>query len=420
MTRKVTLLTLGTRGDLDPYLAVAVELKDKFNEIVVAALPEYEDIVTKLGFTFYPIHYDVRKVLSDRYFSDLVRSRKILRLFSYTRKIVGQYLPRVLEESLAACSNADVIIFTDTTPWGLDIAEKLKVPVFHLSVSPYWPTKHLPLWSIGPNITLWNLFTYHVGLPLIWSVFEKSINTFREKKLKLNKISILATYRKRKKIISLLGVSPSVFVKPSDWPKTFHVTGYWNPPSTNYQQPPLELINFLKSGSTPVCVYFGSMMFGNETTLQKKILSGISLSGERAIIISGWEPQEINNNFHYIKNNISFEYLLPKISLLIHHGGPGTIFMALKNKIPSIIVPYIPDQFFLAKWLKIKKLNKFYIPYHRLKPEILAKTIRDLQATPVTDSELLSQISKKLLSEDGVKVAVKTIMNNLQSQESHQ
>ena len=204
----------------------------------------------------------------------------------------------------------------------------------------------------------------------------------------------------------LYGVSNYLLPKPLDWPANATICGQWMMPSPNWL-PPADLCDFLYRGDPPLYVGFGSMAgFDRNRTLQA-IVSAVG--GRRALFYPGWSgvaAADLPNNF-FVIGDTPHDWLFPKTSLVIHHGGSGTSHSACRAGVPSVVVPFAGDQFFWADRLRNAGVAARV-------PNGKSLHIADLaQSIAIADSEPVRlrarTLGKQMRAETGVANAVSAI-----------
>jgi UDP:flavonoid glycosyltransferase YjiC (YdhE family) len=188
-----------------------------------------------------------------------------------------------------------------------------------------------------------------------------------------------------------------------------YVTGYWfldRPPDW---QPPADLVDFLAAGSPPVYVTFGSIIDRNPEALTKLVLEALALTGQRAILDTGWGglsnaelPEQV---FKVESDSAPHDWLLPQMAAVVHHGGTGTTFAGLRAGLPSIVVPSFGDTFFWAQRVADLGAGPPPIPKKQLSAERLAAAIHTATSDKVMQDRAAA-LSQQIRSEDGVARAV--------------
>jgi UDP:flavonoid glycosyltransferase YjiC (YdhE family) len=209
---------------------------------------------------------------------------------------------------------------------------------------------------------------------------------------------------------TLLAYSPSVVPTPADWPASVHVTGYWFLDEPAGWQPPADLVAFLEGGPPPVYVGFGSMPDREAQQMTALVVRALELCGQRGVLLSGWSGlggATLPGTIHHLES-IPHAWLFPRVAAVVHHGGAGTTAAGLRAGVPSIVTPFLSDQYFWAARVAALGVGPESVSYHKLTAERLAEMIR--QAT--TDEAMRAQarvMGQRIEAERGVERAVELI-----------
>jgi len=359
---RIVILSMGSRGDVQPFVALGQELKRRGNcSVVISSLSKYKSLVERYGLEFRgceieDLPHKDRVWQESIHISDVIRDTKAGAMDQYES---------VASTFLDACKGCDVIISTAVTSgFGLTIAEYLRVPCWVVKLSPDISTRSFPppgsqQSRLGfVNLTRW--YVYWIQVLLAAGPFD-ALN-FRGGKLKVKDDNPETKFRSSlglkplgggKRLRQLqaaptLHAYPSCLVpKPRDWPVNHMVTGGWFVSSTSVHVDDtlrIELDGFLGNSSSVVCVAFGSMsQTAQHFGLVRRIVDTISLCNKTAKVVIVDEGAETcagqyGNNVFLVKQ-IPHDYLFPRCSLVVHHGGAGTTARVVQFGMPSIVIP---------------------------------------------------------------------------------
>jgi len=238
---------------------------------------------------------------------------------------------------------------------------------------PWSPTRDFPhplarITSTNADPGLTNFVSYALVRIMIWQGLGGLINQFRKRALGLEPVSLLwapgmtsrlkvpytyfwlvpHVHLIRSNLPRLFNRSPALIPKPRDWNTHIHVSGFCHLPLASSYTPRPELLKFLESGPQPIYIGFGSIVVSNPTALTDLILDAVRKAGVRAIISRGWGDFATHGtklpDGVFVVDNIPHDWLFPKVSCIIHHGGAGTTAAGLASGKPTIIVPFFGDQ----------------------------------------------------------------------------
>lgn len=422
---KITILTIGSRGDVQPFIALGLGLKQAGHQVQLATHSNFKSLIGSYGLTFSPVEGDVQANM-------LVESgQKMLDAGSNPFTFIHRYAQmlepmteRALVDSWNACQGTDAIIAHGTAFWGYDIAQKLDVPFYLAGLQPFSPNPDFPHPMMPPALRLGGLvnqLTYLLMSQLFWQIFRKPINQWRGNTLNLPTWQQNPFWNRGWQQVPILyGYSPTVIPKPANWTEKLQVTGYWFLDSPPDFSPPPELVDFLEAGQPPVYIGFGSMTGRNPQLMTEIALSALEKTGQRGILLTGWGGISNANlpDSVFKIDSIPHNWLFPQMVAIVHHGGAGTTAAALKAGVPNIVISFITDQPFWGHRVAQLGVGPRPIPKKKLTVEKLATAIR----TAVEDKVMKKRaavLGQKIRSEDGVAQAVKAFHQYLDSFHSH-
>jgi UDP:flavonoid glycosyltransferase YjiC (YdhE family) len=357
-SKRITLLAFGSTGDVLPYIALALELKSAGFLPCIVTHGRFESLMRGYDLAFSVIKEDPRETLLTATGRTLIDSDNNPVAFGLgIKRILNEQLDVFLEISLSNCRGADLIIASGLAVYvAAHIAEKLNIPYLPAYLQPVTTTSAFPnaFVSLVPDQPIFNRLSHLLFNYGSWVLFRKEINRARRTVLELPPVALTPLGLKDQRCQNILyGYSPRVLPPPSDWANNTHVTGYWFMPSSLPSNIPYALHNFVESGSPPVCIGFGSMIDQNADELITIIFKALALTKQRAVFLTGWNqfrPQSLPESIFAIES-APHEWLFPRVSCVVHHGGAGTTAAALRAGVPSVVVPFFGDQHFWGNLL---------------------------------------------------------------------
>ncbi|MBB3810107.1 glycosyltransferase [Pseudochelatococcus contaminans] len=404
--------TLGTRGDTQPYLALASKLQRRGHEVLIVAPAQFKDLAEAERVPFAPLPAEFLAVLDSAEAKRMISKSGTgfgagFKLLKFYREISRRLLDA--EWEAARSHSPDAILFHPKALGAPHIAAKLGVPLFLASPLPgftptaAFPTPVLPFASLGPLNRASHSLMIHGGSIM----FAKTIRKWRAERLGLparGKAASLAG--------TLYGYSPHVLPKPHDWGASVAVTGYWflDTPDWNADG---ELAAFLAAGEPPIYVGFGSMPGVDPQRMASLVVEGLRLAGKRGLLatvggaLGRIEPSE---NIHVI-TGAPHDRLFPLMHATLHHGGAGTTGAALRAGKPTAVCPFFGDQPFWARRVVALGVGPKPLDKRAMSADDLAAAFRlmDDPAMRVRAAELGAAIR----SEDSTRTAVDFIEQNL-------
>jgi UDP:flavonoid glycosyltransferase YjiC (YdhE family) len=155
--------------------------------------------------------------------------------------------------------------------------------------------------------------------------------------------------------------SPSLIPKPPDWGPQISVAGfYFLKLASNYTPEP-ELAAFLAAGPPPIYVGFGSIVVDDPNAMTKLIFDAVKKTGQRALVSKGWgglgaDELGIPDGVFMI-GNVPHDWLFPRVSCVVHHGGAGTTAAGIACGKPTVIVPFFGDQPFVSRQNDVGRIS---------------------------------------------------------------
>ncbi|MCB1195066.1 glycosyltransferase family 1 protein [bacterium] len=409
----ITILTLGTRGDIVPFVALACALK-KDHSVTIVTNSNFESFITGKGIKFAPLSFDFRQFLNSPEGKKIIEGNVIQNLKSI-KTTFRPLIKSILDDAWNASQDSDMLIYHPVILAGSHIAERLDIPAV---MATYWPfitpTREFPI-PYFPNLNLGGFLNWCSYYLLVFQMlpYQNIINTWREKSLGLPPRSVFKTNPicGGHPIYNLYFYSPHVIPTPKDWPPTAFATGYWFLKNDETWQPPLELTDFLNAGEPPIYVCFGSMTSRNAEKLTRCIVSALKKTNQRGIIASGWgglqDCDKYSETFFAV-DEVPYDWLFPKVKALIHHGGSGTLAYGLRSGKPSIVCPFFSDQPFWGETIKKIGVGPPPIRQKDLSEEKLISAINEILRNPEYTAKA-TDLGEKIRSENGLDRAVQFI-----------
>ncbi|KAK7552504.1 hypothetical protein IWX46DRAFT_632352 [Phyllosticta citricarpa] len=419
---RITCLTIGSRGDVQPYIALCKGLLAEGHKPKIVTHGEFEDWVRSHGIDFAPVAGNPAELMKLCVEQGMFTPTFLTKAHFMFRG----WLSSLLETAWDGCQGTDILIESPSTMAGVHIAEALEIPYFRAFTMPWTRTRAYPhAFAVRDHKMggTYNFLTYVLFEEVFWKATSWQINGWRRKKLGLN-----ATTLKRlqlNKIPFMYNFSPSVVVPPLDYSDWIRVTGYWFLDESSDWVPPKPLTDFIKKaredGKKLVYIGFGSIVVEDPKAMTKSVIAAVLKADVRCILSKGWSDRLDNKTvttqpevplppeIHQI-SAAPHDWLFRQIDAAAHHGGAGTTGASLRAGIPTIIKPFFGDQFFFASRVEdlrvgmyIKKLNTSVLS------RALWRATRDERM--ITKARVLGEQIRK---EDGVGTAIKTIYRDLE------
>lgn len=410
----VTIIALGSRGDVTSYAVLGGALRRAGHRVRLATMQSFGGLAGRYGLDFFPLPGDAQALVQTTATTGGISGGKnILRLWAGIRASYGA-MAKSWAERFSDLTLLETDVFINQLPGGLfgwDLAEKSGRPMLIAAVIPLAFTRTMPVMGF-PALRLpgYNAISYRLAEQLVWSFFGPVVNRWRTRQLGLPshpRGGYFAALRRNTPFLN--GFSPLVVPPPPDWGPHIHTTGYWLPEQGSWQ-PPESLLRFLDAGPPPVFIGFGSMPVPDPAHTTKIIVEALRRSGQRGILHAGWAglAQEDLPEHIYKIDDAPYDWLFPRMGMVIHHGGSGTTAFGLQSGVPSQVVSFTYDQPYWGRRIAALGAGTPPLSFDRLSAGALAESIQRGLHDP--DMHLRTQqISAQLRQEDGLTKAVRLV-----------
>ena len=412
----IGIFTYGTRGDVQPYIALALGLIDKGHQVIIAAPENFKELVEGFGIVFHPLHGNAEEAMNSPQGQSVLQTENTIKLMKYFFNILHEIRVPLRKSYIEGINKIDFIIAnTATLPITYAIAEKQskKIALTYF-MPPVVPTTEFPLGDFDfLNFPRYNKLTYKLAHIFFWKFVKGETNEFRQELglpvLKEN----LVDYIGKQKPLDLYCLSPSLIPRPKDWDDNHKITGFLTVPEEKRtghfpDESTIELNDWLQQGDKPIYMGFGSNGIGNTEKFISILNAVLNKTNERIIFCTGWSlfkglPSHKNL---FIAKYVNHEAVLPKCKAGIFHGGAGTLAAMLRNNLPVIIISFYTDQPTWGKIIERMKLG-VHIPVKKLNAEKLIAALTKIQSSEIKNCVAI--ISQQIRNENGLENAVNEI-----------
>lgn len=405
---KIAIHTIGTRGDIQPFLALAIGLKARGHDVLMAAPSQFRAFIGIHGIGFAHLPGEFLELM------ETSEARNILAGssgFSGGFKLLKKFKPIARRQLSAEWSAArrfkpQLIIHHPKAIGAPHIGDKLNCPTVLASPLPgFTPTSAfaspmVPFKSLGPL----NPLTHSIMSKGGEALFKRIVADWRVKELELGGSPARALLPNA----TLYAYSPSVIGRPDDWPPTVSVTGYWFLDEDIAWRPSASLQQFLDAGEPPIYVGFGSMPGLDPEAFTRTIIAALGHAGKRGVLATGGGAiRDIgpSSSVHYMEG-APHDRLFPLVSACMHHGGAGTTAAALRAGKPQIICPFFGDQPFWGRQMAELGVAPLPIKRRRLSTSQLAFSMLKVTGDGSMQQRAM-RLADKVRSEDGVEQAIR-------------
>ncbi|MBK8784733.1 MAG: glycosyltransferase family 1 protein, partial [Anaerolineales bacterium] len=405
----IAIIALGSRGDVQPYIALGLGLQKAGHAIRMVTQENYEALVVSYGLDFWCMRGNVQDVLEGVEMRELLEKGNLLAITKLMAKETRRAAVQWMEDGFVACQGMDLLIASLGGIFiGVALAEKLDIPLLQSHLAPFTPTKTFPsalLPQSLPNLGgAFNLISHQITRQLTWLGFQPALSLARQKVLGLPPASFSRPFYSdhSKGLPTLYGFSPSVIPNPPDWGDDIHVTGYWFLDSADNWNPPSDLVDFLEAGSPPIYIGFGSMSSRNPQGTADLVVEAVKKTNQRALLFSGWGGLHKENlpDSILIIDSTPHDWLFPRVAAVVHHGGAGTTAAGLRAGVPTTVIPFFGDQPFWGRRIADLGVGPTPIPRSKLTVDKLAQAIQET-VTNTAMRQRATDLGVKIQAEDG-------------------
>jgi sterol 3beta-glucosyltransferase len=379
---RALLLTVGSQGDVQPFVALAARLRAAGHEAVLAAPAIYQGLAGSAGVAagsagvtagsagdaagsagdaagsagvamFVPLDLDMAAV------GQAVAGKHGIRHALAFAKAMGERAAGILPtvSQAAAAQRPDVVVHHPVLPVGQHIAEMHGVPAVVAPplpalvptgefLSPAWPFAH----RLPGTASKLNRVSYQAARYLAGAWCRRDVDAWRRGTLCLADRPGRHDPLRPEGVTTLHSFSEHVVPRPADWPATAHITGYWFLEASGNWTPPRRLAEFLDAGEPPVYLGFGSMPHDDPARLAE-VIDDVAARTSARFVVYSLSPElrrRITSKTTLVIRQVPHDWLFPRTAAVVHHGGAGTTGGAVAAGRPQVILPFGIDQHFWA------------------------------------------------------------------------
>ncbi|EJD04268.1 UDP-Glycosyltransferase/glycogen phosphorylase [Fomitiporia mediterranea MF3/22] len=423
-----TCLTIGSRGDVQPYIALAKGLMADGHKVRIATHGEFKDWIESYGIEFGYVGGDPAELMR-------ICVENGMFTVSFLKEGIQKFrgwIDDLLKTSWEACKGTDVLIESPSAMAGIHIAEALRIPYYRAFTMTWTRTRAYPHAFAVPEHKMgggYNYMSYVMFDQVFWRATAGQINRWRRETLGMSSTNL--DKLEPHKVPFLYNFSPTVVPQPLDWPEWIRVTGYWflddADVSAEKWSAPKDLVDFIDSahqaGKKVVYIGFGSIVVSDPEAMTRCVVEAIIRSGVYAILSKGWsdrlhlkkgadvsEPEVPLPSQIYTIKSIPHDWLFKRIEAACHHGGAGTTGASLRAGIPTVIKPFFGDQYFWGDRVEALGVGSCV---RKLSVEALSEAL----TLATTDEKQIAKarlVGERIRSENGVATAIESIYRDLE------
>lgn len=359
----VVFVAVGSRGDVQPYVALGRALAARGMRVRVATGQPYQGLVAEAGLEPAAVaHTDPRVALASERGQAWVEAIGPVTFVRRMVRLGAPELERYSESVLAACDGADAIVYSPLGSPAFHVGQARGIPTAVAALQPSFPTREFPSFTLPSGRSLGpvgNRLSHLLVERLGWQLLRRPVDRWR-RRLGLPPLGLAGPWPllHRGPDPILYGYSPTVLPRPADWPPHVHVTGYWFLDPAPGWTPPPELEAFLDAGPPPVYVGFGSMVWRDQAEAWRAVRTALRKVGVRAVVarphdlphervlppeLAGAASSGADPEVHVV-GDVPHAWLFPRMAAVVHHAGAGTTAAGLRAGVPAVTCPLLADQ----------------------------------------------------------------------------
>ena len=345
----ITIICAGSRGDFQPYVALAQRLKILGEEVRISGFSQFENFVRGYGIDYVPIEVDYEELGVDPKMLKQAGSAdnplKMILTFNKMKK----YGAQIAKQTYDSLEGSELIVYHPGCVIGYFAAQEMNIPSVLATPFPMNKTEeYLSVVTYGKArpTKINKKISYKMIQGMLWLASSNTVKQHWKERFGRVPKNFKSPYEKiSKDHIAMVSCSNFVFPRPKDWDKNIYQSGYWFVEENKEYKPSKELEAFINNGEKPVYIGFGSVFDSDEKDkIVRIIIAALKKCGKRGIISGMGKVDNLPDNIISV-DGIPHTWLFEKLSVDCHHGGAGTTAAGFRAGVPSVIIPFSNDQF---------------------------------------------------------------------------
>jgi sterol 3beta-glucosyltransferase len=407
----IGLLTYGTRGDVEPFLALAAALQRAGHRPRLAAPGTYASLAGAQRVPFHPLAGDLPALAHDMVTrAGTNNMRTVLEVSRFIEPLAAQ----AFHSMRAWSTGADLIVHSFlTTRVGFELAQERGIPSASAQFFPVFAPTAAFAAPVFPDLPLGCLYR-RLTHEIVTQIFRRGGDLIYRRVHRADpSLPPLGPWPFQAELASrppiLFAFSRHVIPPAPEWSGVADVTGYWLPGSPPGWSPPLELERFL-DGEAPVYIGLGSGSAAGRGAWVTAATAALQRVGARGVLdLGSGDPAELRLPPSILAvRDLPHAWLFPRMAAVVHHGGAGTTGAGLTAGKPTVVIPTSSDQPFWGRRVRALGVGPAPIPIRRLNADTLTRAL----ATVLSDTGLrarAAELGQRMRAENGVGAAVDRI-----------
>jgi sterol 3beta-glucosyltransferase len=349
---RVAVAVVGSRGDLEPHLALAVALAERGHEVDLLTHERFADRVKRRGLGFVAIGADPHDYLRHTRAGRLDPMSVKRSLADYRRLIAT--VSRGTAEALAR-TKPDLIVHSSFAVAAHEVGNASGTPTVGTALQPIVPSVEYPTTTRNSSRSLGPVANLASGIlteTAFGRAYRQATRPTRHDGALPNRVPANIYRSARASEPQLCAFSEVLVPRPARWTPNIHVTGFWPLPLSEEWAPSSHLQRFLDGGEAPLLVGFGSAPLGDAGRVGDAVMTAARARGLRVILQSTLAPFAVAPaDDVFVIEDVPYSWLIPRTTAVIHHASAGMAHEVLLGGKPSVAVPVYADHFFWARRL---------------------------------------------------------------------
>lgn len=385
----ITILCTGSRGDFQPYIALAQELLKRRHSVRICGGAEFQTFVEGYGIDYFPIHTGLNQADIDQKMLEAAATSdnplKVLLTFNKMKEY-GIYMVKGYAD---ACRGSDLILYHPGAAIGYFAAKHMGIPAVLAAPFPMHKTKEqlsILLYGKTKKTTFHIAASYSLLQGVLWMASKSSIKQYWKQTYHQLPEEFGSPFEKvTSENPAIISCSNHVFPRPKDWSPHIHQHGYWFAQDDSYT-PPAKLAKFISQGEKPIYLGFGSMgNYHSQTEMLDIVVEAVKETGKRAIISGTGFTSPLPDTIMAVES-IPHSWLFNQVSAVCHHGGAGTTAAGFRAGVPSVIIPFSNDQFAWAHRAYDLGVGSYPIYQKKFTKDALVQALRQSQGSEMINN----------------------------------
>jgi UDP:flavonoid glycosyltransferase YjiC (YdhE family) len=420
---KISLISYGTRGDVQPYLTLAWTLARRGHAVRLLAPRNLCAWAARSGVPCHPLPLDTQALFQAEEGRRMLAAGRVVSFLRWLHRAERAYVDSLHEALIAGCADADALVtHVLLQDRAAALGAALRIPVLPMSMFPFaatttMPTPFFALRSLGPL----NRLSHRALQAMLWLNVRAHVHSLRARLRLPRSVTPFSVWLERSRAPQLLAYSAHIAPRPADWGPHLHIIGALGMPTTLRQAMgeatlPPGLSDWLAAGRPPVYFGFGSMPVLRGQAMVDLVVRNLRRLGERGVLATGWSGGAVmgHDDRLFALHEVDHDQLLPRCAVAVHHGGSGTVHASLAHGCPNVVASVFADQPFWGARVGALGVGAT-LPFSALGgPDADDALYRSLTAALRVPARLRAQsLAQELASEAPLQAAVRVVEDEL-------